>query len=125
MKQAKIGLWLVALGVWLFVGVTYLHADEPGDVRGCWAKYNPQNGKFSYEPFLKIAHEKTWASEYGFPEVWGYRVWNLEPPDKNGITKPVNILEGQFVELGKNKEVQMYPDNSEKVKATRCPNGLW
>lgn len=109
----------------LFSAANVASADEPGDVRGCWAVYNPQTGKFLYEPFLKVDHPKTWVSEYGFPEVWGYRTWNLEDPEEDGTTKVVNILEAQFIELGKNKEVQLYRDDDTKKKATRCPDGLW
>lgn len=123
MKKREI-FWLSFIAVFFFIAST-LNADEPGDVRGCWATYNSGNGKFQWEPFLKIAHPKNSPSEYGFPEIWGYRTWNLEPPDENGKRLPTNILESQFIPMGVNKEVQLYADDDTRKLATRCPDWLW
>lgn len=97
MRQFKTGLWLMALGVWLLVGATYVYADEPGDVRGGYFEYSWSSGQFRWEPFLKIDAPKEAPAENGEAEIWGFRVWNLEKPDKNGKTFPVNILESRFV----------------------------
>jgi hypothetical protein len=121
MAQAAAAHFIVLVLVFLAVPV---HADEPGDVRGCYAQYNTMNGQFVYEPFLKVS-DKDSPSEYGLAEVWGFRPWNLLPPDKEGKTHPVNILEGQFIPIGKNKEVLMYRDNPDKKKSARCPEHLW
>ena len=93
-------------------------ADEPGDVRGCYCTYNGNTGKFLFEPVIKIAHEKTWASEDGEPEVWVFRVWNLEPPEEDGKTMPVNILASRFIPAdGKAYEV----DAGTAKRRVRCP----
>jgi hypothetical protein len=71
-------------------------AIHPADVRGCYVTYNPTSGDFLYEPFLKVA-DKSSTSETGEPEVWGYRVWNLEAADADGRTRVVNIAASRFV----------------------------
>lgn len=113
----RLGLLLVVTTLLIALPIV---ADEPGDVRGCYAKYNSNTGKFAFEPFLKVANKK-WASEEGEPEVWGFRPWNLLPPDEDGKTHPVNILDSQFIPLGISKEV---PTGTTK-RNVRCPEGLW
>jgi hypothetical protein len=95
-------------------------ADEPGDVRGCYVTYHSQTGTFGFEPFLKVGDKES-PSEDGEPEVWGFRPWNLEPPDENGTTYPVNILASRFVPLNMNKKV----DAGTAKRTIRCPEGLW
>lgn len=103
----------VSLVVLIFTAT--LHA-EPGDVRGCYATYLSQSGKYLFEPFLKVA-SKTSFSENGEPEIWGFRPWNLEPADEKGITNPVNILEDRFIEMRALKQV-----GPRKIK---CPDNIW
>jgi hypothetical protein len=81
------------------------------DEKGCLAYFNRQNGSFTYEPFLKIA-DKTSFSEDGKPEVWGFRLWNLEK-EKDGKTHAVNVLEEIWIPNGKLKKVG--------PRKTRCP----
>ena len=109
--------WLVAIA---FIFTLSVHAEE-GDVKGCYVTYNPNNGGFLYEPFIKIAHPKENPSQDGEPEIWGFRPWNLEPPDEQGLTPPVNILESRFVPLGTFSEVNA-GTTKRKIK---CPDGLW
>ena len=87
-----------------------------GDERGCIATYIATSGKFLYEPFLKIAAKETF-SEDGKPEVWGFRVWNPEPPDSAGMTAPVNVPEEIWIPLNVFKEV---PAGTTR-KSIRCP----
>jgi hypothetical protein len=94
--------------------------DEKGDVRGCYVTYHSTTGTFSFEPFLKVADKES-ASEDGEPEVWGFRPWNLEPPDEDGKTHPVNVLADRFVPLGIFKEVRA----GTITRRIRCPEGLW
>lgn len=117
--KENVELCIVIL-ILVFVNVA-ARADEPGDVRGCYITYNSNNGTFLYEPFLKIAHPKENPSQDGEPEIWGFRPWNLESPDENGKTPPVNILESRFVPLNTFKEV---PAGTGKRKI-KCPDGLW
>jgi hypothetical protein len=87
-------------------------ADDSQDVRGCIATYLPTSNSFTYEPFLKVAAKPT-LSEDGRPEVWGFRVWNLEPPDADGLTHPVNVLEENFIPENELKQVG--------PRTTKCP----
>jgi hypothetical protein len=112
-RPAFITAFLLAL---LFVIANSAKADEPGDIRGCIATYFSNSGKYAFEPFLKI-QDKESPAEDGAPEIWGFRPWNLEPPDKEGKTHPVNIREDQFIELRTFKQV-----GPRKVK---CPENLW
>lgn len=96
--------------IYCFLGLCFVlmmaanaKGDE-GDVRGCIATYLPRTGQYVYEPFLKIAAKESF-SEDGRAEVWGFRLWNLEPTDKAGNTRPVNVLEDNFIELGVLKQV--------------------
>ena len=94
---------------------------DPGDVRGCYATYNGMTGKYLFEPFLKVA-DKTSSSQDGEPEVWGFRPWNLEPPDEKGKTHPVNILASRFIPAdGKFYEV----DAGTAKRRVKCPDGIW
>jgi hypothetical protein len=97
-----------------------VRADEPGDVRGCYVTYHSTTGKFSFEPFLKVADKES-ASEDGEPEIWGFRPWNLEPPDEDGKTHPVNVLADRFIPMGRNKEVRA----GSMRRSIHCPEGLW
>lgn len=119
MRDIRRGLWLMAIGITIFAAVQCL-ADEPSDVRGCYARYNRMTGKFSFEPFLKVDVPPT-DGEDGEMQVWGFRVWNLEPPDKNGKTHPVNIPETLFIPLNTYQEV---PAGTRR-KSIRCPDGIW
>lgn len=119
MRDIRRGLWSAAIGVVMLVGATYIHADEPGDVRGCYISY-VGNGKFLYEPFLKVADKESYSQD-GESEVWGFRPWNLEPTDKDGKTKPVNIPEDRFIPLRVFKEV----NQGSLRKYVKCPEGLW
>lgn len=110
--------WVSALLILVFAAT--LHADEPGDVRGCYVAYIGTSGKFIYEPFLKVA-DKEAPAEDGESEVWGFRPWNLEPPDKEGKTHPVNIRAGRFVPLNTFAEV----DAGTGKRRIKCPDGLW
>ena len=97
------------------------NGDEPGDVRGCYVTYNGLTGNFLFEPFLKVK-DKTSTSEDGEPEIWGFRTWNLEPPDKEGNTHPVNIRASRFLPAdNKFHEVQA----GKGKRKLRCPKGLW
>lgn len=97
-----------------------LFADEPGDVRGCYVTYLSGNGSFLYEPFLKVGDKES-MSEDGASEIWGFRPWNLEAPDHEGKTHPVNIPDDRFVPLGGFKEVSA----GSSRKRIKCPDGLW
>lgn len=119
MRDLRRGLWLIACGISLFVAAQCL-ADEKGDVRGCYITYLSGSGKFLYEPFLKVADKES-TSEDDEPEIWGFRVWNLEPPDKQGKTHPVNISDGRFIPTGVFKLVRA----GTVQKNVRCPDGLW
>ena len=110
--------FVTALLLALLVAISFDAKAE--DVRGCYASYNSQTGGFSYEPFLKV-RDKSSVSEDGQPEIWGFRPWNLEPPDKDGLTHPVNILESRFVPIGAFKEVPA----GRSRRSIRCPDGLW
>lgn len=110
-----------------FISLVFLFAmavnakAEDGDVKGCYVTYNGNTGGFLYEPFIKISHPKENPSEDGEPEIWGFRPWNLEPPDKDGKTPPVNILESRFVPMGAFKEV-----NAGRIKRRiKCPDGYF
>lgn len=125
MKDLKRGLWLVALGISLFVVATYVHAEVNAgnpktDVRGCYCTYLGGSGKFLFEPFLKTADKES-PSEEGESEVWGFRVWNFEPPDRDGKTHPVNIPDSRWIPLGTFKEVRA----GTARKSIKCPDGLW
>lgn len=113
MKDIRRGLWLIAIGVWMLVGATYVRAD---DVRGCMVSYFSQSGSYAFEPFLKVADKESMAED-GAPEIWGFRPWNLEPPDKEGKTHPVNIREDQFIEMRTFKQVG--------PRKVRCPDHIW
>lgn len=110
----------MAVAVFLLLFAVTAQADEPGDVRGCYVTYLAGNGTFRYEPFLKVADKAT-PDQDGAPEVWGFRPWNLELPDEDGKTHPVNIQEGRFVPLGAFKEV----DAGTTKRRIKCPDGLW
>jgi len=112
-KTLLIGIALAFICMMLALSA---NADQPGDVRGCVATYIPNTGKYIFEPFLKV-QDKESPAEDGAPEIWGFRPWNLEPPDKEGKTHPVNIREDRFIELNIFKQV-----GPRKVK---CPEGLW
>lgn len=114
-------LWKFALmivAVYFVAGVAFA---EDGDVKGCYVTYNSNTGGFLYEPFIKIAHEKENPSEDGESEIWGFRPWNLEPPDKEGKTPPVNIRESRFVPIGVFKEV----DAGRMKRRIKCPEGYF
>lgn len=119
MRDIRRGMWLIAVGISLFVAGQCL-ADEKGDVRGCYVTYLSGNGKFLYEPFLKVADKES-PAEDGKSEVWGFRPWNLEPPDREGKTHPVNISDDRFVPLGVFKLVPA----GTREKSVKCPDGLW
>lgn len=121
MKDIKRGLWLMVVGILMLVGATYVRADEPGDERGCYAKWDSMKGQFYYEPFLKVP--TTTDGEEGEIQVWGFRPWNLEAPKADGKTYPVNIPETRYIRMGVNKEVPM--SDADHLKATRCPDVLW
>lgn len=98
-------------------------------MRGGYFEYSFSQGKFRWEPFLKIAQEKQSPSQDGEPEIWGFRPWNLEPPDEKGLTPPVNILASRFVPCDgrfHKVEIQHPNDPDRKVeRSIRCPNVLW
>lgn len=101
--------------------VTEGRLQQTGDEQGCYCTYYPQSGTFRFEPFLKIADKKS-LSEDGEPEVWGFRVWNLEDPDEKGLTRPVNILASRYVPAdGRTYEVRA----GTMTRRVRCPEGLW
>lgn len=118
MREIRFGVWLIALGITLFCVAQCL--AEEGDEKGCYVTYNSMTGSFSYEPVLKVADKES-ASDEGEPEVWVFRVWNLEPPDKDGKTHPVNIHESRYIPMRIFKEV---PAGSFR-KRIRCPEKLW
>lgn len=95
--------------------------DEPGDIRGCLVTYNSMTGKFLFEPFLKVK-DKASPAEDGEPEIWGFRPWNLEPPDEDGKTNAVNVLASRF--LPADKKFHTVKAGSAK-RQVRCPEGLW
>lgn len=120
---------IVILVIFCFI-VRPTFADEPGDVRGAYFTYSWNTGRFAlWEPFLKIAHPKSSPSQDGEPEIWGFRPWNLEPPDENGKTHPVNILESRFIPCdGKpHTVVLIHPHERERKveRSIRCPDHLW
>ena len=103
----------------LFILASLSPADaeqQPGDIRGCYVTYIAQSGKYTFEPFLKVA-DKDSPSEDGEPEIWGFRPWNLQPPDEEGKTHPVNILESRFIPLRTFKQVG--------PRSIKRPEGLW
>lgn len=116
--KLRIGFGLTAI-CFVLSALTCL-ADEPGDVRGCYVTYLSGNGKFLYEPFLKVANKEN-VSDEGEAEIWGFRPWNLETPDEHGKTHPVNINEGRFIPLGVFKEVK----TGTATRRIKCPDGLW
>jgi len=91
-------------------------AVQPGDIRGCLAYWHSSANSFTYEPFVKVA-DKEARGEDGATEIWGFRTWNLEPPDKEGLTHPVNVPDDIFIPLGQFREVRA----GLSKKATRCP----
>lgn len=103
----------------LFIFCHSVSADNTGDVRGCYITY-VGNNRFLFEPFLKVADKES-LSQDGEPEIWGFRPWNLEPPDKDGKTHPVNILEGRFIPMRVFKEVQA----GTMRRNIKCPDNLW
>lgn len=112
--------WLI-----LIIGAANLaygeeNKEEKGDVKGCMTTFNGNTGKFLFEPFLKVA-DKDSPDENGQPEIWGFRPWNLEPPDKDGKTHPVNIRDSRFIPMGTSKEVEA----GSTKRMIRCPDGLW
>lgn len=60
MKQFRSGVWLVALGVWLLVGATYVHAEEVYDqkewVWGCQIRGRALNGDCVVRKFTKVGN---------------------------------------------------------------------
>lgn len=128
MRQVRIGLWLIAAGIWLLVASTY--ADEPGDVRGGIFEYSWSQGKFRWEPFLKIRHPHEGAlDDTGNAMIFGFRVWNLEPPDEKGLTHPVNVIADRFIPCdGKmHKVVIKHPQEPDRQveRWLKCPPVLW
>jgi len=91
-------------------------AEQPGDVRGCLATFIPSLNEFIFEPFLKIADKESLAED-GQPEIWGFRLWNLEPPDPSGLTYPVNVPEARFIPLNIFKVVPA----GRGQRTVRCP----
>jgi len=87
-------------------------SERSGDVRGCLAIFIRSENTYRFEPFLKVASKDSF-SEDGKPEVWGFRLWNLETPDAKGLTAPVNALEENFIPLDKFKVVG--------PRAVKCP----
>lgn len=127
MRDIRRGLWLMAIGITLFVAVQLM--AEPGDVRGGYFEYSWSQGKFRWEPFLKIAAEKQYASESGEPEIWGFRPWNLEPLDEKGLTHPVNVIAASFVPCdGRQHKVTIrhpHEPDREVERWVKCPDILW
>ena len=127
MRDIRRGLWLMAFGITLFVAAQ-MFADEPGDVRGGYFVYSWSQGKFAWEPFLKVQSKQS-PSESGEPEVWGFRPWNLLPPEEDGTTKVVNVLESHFIPCdGKHhKKEWTHPhDPDRKIERwLKCPDILW
>lgn len=110
-----------ALLLALLVSISFgANGDEPRDVRGCLYSYDARSGKISFEPFLMV-QEKASLSEDGQPEVWGFRPWNLEPPDEHGLTKPVNVLKSRFLTLNRYHDVQ----TGTASRRIRCPAFDW
>jgi hypothetical protein len=95
--------------------------DEPGDVRGCYVTYNAMTGGFLYEPFLKV-RDKAALSENGEPEIWGFRPWNLELPDRDGKTQAVNIAASRFIPADKKLHTV---EAGRLTRKLRCPEGFW
>jgi hypothetical protein len=119
MRDVKRGLWIAAFGIWLLVGATYVHAEEPKGVKGCYATYYSGDGKFRFEPFLKLG-DKEYDSENGEAEIWGLRPWS-ESSKKDGKLVPVNVLESRFIPLNTAKEV---PAGTMR-RRIKCPDGFW
>lgn len=122
----------VAVGVLLLSGCV-AHSDpaitakkravkKPStDVAGCYVTVAYKFGMPVplFEPFIKIA-DKLSFSENGEAEVWGFRPWNLEPPDEHGQTTPVNILADRFIPAGKAQLVRL----GSMERMVRCPTGF-
>lgn len=123
-------MWLIAIGIWMAVGATFVHADEPGDVRGGYFEYSWSQGKFRWEPFLKVRHPQDGAmDDEGRAFIWGYRTWNLEPPKEDGKTYAVNILEEYWIPCdNKTHKITIHhPNEPDRVveRQVKCPDTLW
>jgi hypothetical protein len=110
-------VFLIIAALWVLASFSPAEAnDQPGDVRGCIATYISQSGKYLYEPFLKVADKES-PAEDGAAEVWGFRPWNLEPPDKEGKTHAVNVRADVFIPLHVFQQVG--------PRRVKCPDGMW
>ena len=127
MKDIRRGLWLIAFGVTLFAAAQMFAED--GDVRGGYFEYSWSQGKFRWEPFLKIPFDNGKMSENGESEIWGFRVWNLEPPKEDGKTYPVNVLESHFVPCDRKMHLVIitHPNDPDRKveRNVKCPENLW
>lgn len=103
----------------LMLFIASLASADEDDVKGCYVTYNPQTGKFAYEPFLKT-RDSEYTSEDGEPEVWGVRPWS-EAARKDGKPIEVNVADNRFIPLNTLKEVKA-GTTSRRIK---CPDGFW
>lgn len=128
MRDIRRGLWLMAAGITLLVAAQLI--AEEGDVKGGVFEYSWSQGKFRWEPFLKVRHPQDGAmDDEGRAFVWGYRVWNLEPPKEDGKTYAVNVLAADFVPCdGRQHKVTIVHPHEEGRQVERwvkCPDILW
>lgn len=118
MRQVRVGLWLMALGIILFCVAQEVRAEE--GVKGVYVTYNSSKGNFAFEPFLKTG-DKEYDSEDGQAEIWGYKPWS-EAAKKNGQPIKVNVPAARFVPCDrKSHEV----DAGTLKRMIRCPEGFW
>lgn len=106
----------VVLILFLFFCLAAVSPADAEDIQGCMATYYSQSGHYAFEPFLKVADKES-PAEDGAPEVWGFRPWNLEPPDRQGKTHPVNIRDDAFIPMRTFKQVG--------PRRVKCPDTFW
>lgn len=117
----RIGSCVVLLVIILFTPTftEQLIAEEPQGIKGCYATYYPQDGKFRFEPFLKT-RDKEYSDQDGEPEIWGLRPWS-ESSKKDGKLTEVNVMEARFIPLGRAKKVPA----GTMQRMVKCPDGYW